>query len=177
MFLTAYQTEFLAFLRDCLFLRWKQAVFWFQCKGLSAYEAEQALHQLRGYRKLILKDGQIICPNLLFQYDADATLLDAIDVMLRIGKENICEINLNAFPYILVFSIESELDVADFGVLPVPAGFEAACLTKLRTAVREVGTVIFLLEQDDQMEALHYQQTSIFAIPHDEDIAFYQNEI
>jgi hypothetical protein len=174
--LTPHQKQFLDFLRRCTFLRWEQAAIWFDYMGYSRLQTEQQLNRLLRYRKMSLNDEQILCPFLLTPHQPEESRLLAIDIMLKIGKQRVCEISFDMHPYQLVFTVEKEMNIADFGVLFVTAGGEKSSVQKLRTATRAVGTVIFCLEQESQIERIEFNHPCLFAVFDSGKVKFYQNE-
>jgi len=173
MFLTWQQEKLLGLLRQCTFLRRRDAVsFLRQCR-LPEPLAVKTIQQLIRMKKLIALDDSVLCRPLLSARAPKPQLLQALSIMIQIGGSKIVSASVEEFPFTLTFVVEQSA-AACFAVLFVLEGSEQVQLSRLAQSKPPDCMVIFMLEHERQMGKINTTLPHVFAVPSDEQHRFFE---
>lgn len=158
MYLTENQAYLLSVLRETHYLRCAQAYLLLRLKEpwKTPEQADAAMRQLRYLGRAVFLEGNVIALPEYREKAPDTGMLDAVDVMLDLAGKELLRISAHKSPFKLCFlSSQADGGIGSFAVMPVELGREAAVSAQVQLAEADRRTVVFLLSDWSQHEAVH----------------------
>lgn len=158
MYLTENQAYLLSVLDESHYLRCMQAYLLLRLKEpwKTPEQADAAMRQMRYLgRAVFLNGGDVIALPEYREKPPDTGMLDAVDVMLDLAGKELLRISAHKPPFKLCF-LTSQPDggIGSYAVMPVERGREAAVSAEVQLAEADRRTVVFLLSDWSQHEAV-----------------------
>lgn len=159
MYLTENQAYLLSVLDETRYLRCAQAYLLLRLKEpwKTPEQADAAMRQLRYLgRAVFLDGGNVIALPEYREKTPDAGMLDAVDVMLDLAGKELLRISARKPPFKLCFlAAQPDGGIGSFAVMPVERGREAVVSAQVQLEEADRRTVVFLLSDWSQHEAVH----------------------